>query len=493
MQNRLTKFQRILIVCGSVYVFVIWFGFFDLVLSDDQGESSFYNSIPLTCFTWAITIGIHSVYWKHTTKWSARTFYALMMLIIGSITYESVLLLVFEGPITERTRIEQGIEKSFAVAVELQQNNVETLTEQFCATEATIDIIEPPRVHVEQLMSKLQQMETELYNLQYVDKIEHSKTWKVNPKNGRLSLETTIQWITSGGCERYHTSENRESASEAQDLCKARLNSIKSKITELERRKAKLVEDIVGLREQIRLSTKDSDEARAKELSQAKIADRCALEVDKMNDWFTTELKGYGRKLLTTNTSIFTLSNCSDPNTKSTSIQTFKSNIAASLASRLEVDLTYLEDFYNDIIASKTGSDRKFYEDAYKAQRNAILALKDRKQEICEAWIFEYTTPHFFQKISTLDDIVSGKSYNWPERNYTDEDCQIMLNILKVPAPETGLCANKELQTPDTQQIKPVRVTEIPKSKRIYNIIIVTHFTLCFWGGLIPLLNRKRS
>ena len=240
------------------------------------------------------------------------------------------------------------------------------------------------------------------------------------------------------------------SASKAQETCNSGVVKRNEQIKEIDK-KIRKKEQEMGLKEgQIETSQEIQEKTEEKTGTIDKLKDSCIKEVATLQQWYEKGLKSYARKLTSNSVvgDVFTLEGCFDSKDiiKSCTKWEEGEKILGTLAeTTLQAKVNDFLDSEFDIksaILNQKIKENPNLEDEYRTQISALERIRDRKKQDCVSWCFEYREPNFFDRIRVLDHITNGKPPMWPQgRNYTENDCEQMVNTLKIPKPIAGRCS----------------------------------------------------
>lgn len=443
--NKMTRRARyalerstILFSVIALFDFMMWFILFNLIFNRGALSFSVINPIALLlagCMALVSMIFETSLFTADFTLFSRNAIRenplqtlglfttigirVLLILFAALITAEPFHLLMFNGPIKEISRVEQGIEKSVAIIDEIKENKV-TLVKSICNDDQEKEL----------LGDELKKLEAEYKELKdMIDAIKDGRA-TIYIETRENEIRQIIKWLKTEDC-RNKWIKRGNSAEDATNIC---LRAVSKRNKELQ----KLREDYKAAT--LKIADKETDlkqlEKKLEKLTDkksklAKAYQACESEVNLMDEWYTTGLKGYSRKIISTSSDaeVFTLSSCYDAKESLNQCADLEDQSADFLDIKFKERKAQLRD---------EGLETHILEARFKA----LSAVFERKKQYCTDWCFEYQEPHFFDQVRVLDQYVYGTSVQWPDRNYSLTDCHYMINVLRIPPPALGRCAS---------------------------------------------------
>ena len=479
-KNKLSKRALYAMEMASVIMIVIfcfdlslWFVLFNLILNKG-GEAFAIGVLTPFAVLLALCMATVSIIFEasiftadllkmDTKKWIALGSRILLVMVAARITAAPFHVLIFHGPIAERTRIEQGIEKGVFIAGELQDSR-SNLEKAICLNEGQEKLVEEDQGEIEEksklLSSSIEELEQNIEDLKYnpyKDKQrEFSRPLEEKPGQKVWTMKDGLDWAKSERCTNDYMDKKKTygglSYAEAKVKCKSlvitrqeRVDFLNKKIADIQGVINKKKKDAAGL-------VVEGEKADATRSELVKLNDECKKEVGKMENWYADGLKGYSRKLTSTSTesSVFTLTNCYNTSDVLKSCGTYRDGLKETsleqkvseyLDAKLKKQLEAL-DVEKQAQMATAPANSESLKNAFDAQKKAITALNEKKKQICSDWCFEYKPPNITKQILALDHMRFGEAPKWPEyQNYSLKDCQIMIDVLRIPVPDDGRCS----------------------------------------------------
>lgn len=475
--SKLTKRALYAMEMASVILTVIfcfdlalWFVLFNMILSKGAGSITIGAMTPIAGFlglcmaTVSIifeasifTSDLSKIDYKNGIAMSGRV---LLVIIAAFITAAPFHVLVFNGPISKRVRIEQGIEKGLYIAGELQDSE-STLVNAICNNDGQAGVVKEDRDEVvaksSVLRSEIQSLEDQIEDLRYEKYKDRSRSYdralERRPNGAKINtILGSLSWAKDD-CTTYYMSDKagKYSLKDAKIRCKSIRSTREAQRDFLHGKIAQVEVTLKKKKQEAGFVSADADKIDETRIEMAALKDSCASEVAKMESWYEDGLKGYSRKLTSSSagSNIFTLSNCYDTKDELKSCGSYRDGltetslekkVSSFLDEKLQKQLTNLD-------AAKTAQITSNPENAdalgkaFKVQSDALHSLTEKKKQICSEWCFEYRDPNFWEQIGALDHLIYGKKPMWPEgQNHTLKDCQIMIDTLRIPTPDNGRC-----------------------------------------------------
>ncbi len=470
-QRALYALERSTLLFTIIFLFdlTMWFFLFNLIFNN--GTLTFTTLNPMA-FGLAACMAVVSIIFETSlftadfddlsvhglfnTTWTTLTLSFTILIRLGLIMFAALVtaepfhILIFNGPIKEISRVEQGIEKSVAIVDELKDTQ-RTLADSICGDEEEVviatgkkDLSDKERREIE---NKIIEKKMEKDKVLYTKRGNNPRPWQRRDGEKKGTLIGNKEWhetSCAGWLYRKKIVEDESyTKTDARNACNGLARQDGTRIENLKVELSELNEDIRRLELRLKgVDTTGEDEIEA--LAEERQA--CINQVNLMHEWYLNGLKGYSRKIISTSSDaeVFTLSSCYNAEETLNRCADLEDKSTTFLNNLLQKELTSLdEQNINDNVRS--------------GRKKALEAVFQQRKQICSDWCFEYKEPHFFDQIRVLDQYIYGTAAQWPDRNYSLTDCHYMINVLRIPPPALGRCASFSKEENDADPLAEKR------------------------------------
>lgn len=495
-KRALYAMEKASIILGIIFIFdlALWFILLNMIFNSGalilSGYSPLAGILALCMASVSIIFESSIVSTDFSVKGPTTIFAILSRVIIvifaALVTAQPFHILVFDSEIEQRARIEQGIAKGVVMAQNLQKNDPEKVVQNLCSfdgkgKEDELVLVEHGK-QVDEASQNVADVNTAIHALQFTKKhylgsyktpkgatINYTtRTWK----GGGTDMSWYIRWGSGKSCLAYHTGTKGGFKSEAaaKSVCRERVRYTKARIKELESELATLQSKLAGakgLRQNIK---EDSPITISGDLE-----DACTQEANTYSDWLDTILPVYAEKLNTSDLGqdSFSLPHCTEKGLE---------KLEAQRNSRIE-EFKIEEERKTAPFAANSQAAIAI-QSKFETRRNIVNTLYENKVDACTTWEFNYASPPFFSRLRILSRIINGIPPQWPEREYSEIECDIMLDIFKYPTPNEGICAST-VQHSTTSGLKALQ----DQRKNEANALWWMYMFVSFIGIFVPLIS----
>lgn len=495
-KRALYAMEKASIILGIIFIFdlALWFILLNMIFNSGELILSGYSPLAgmlALCMASVSIIFESSIVSTDFSVKGPTTIFAilarvLLVIFAALITAQPFHILVFDSEIEQRSRIEQGIAKGVVMAYNLQKNDPKKVVQKLCSfdgkgKEDELVLAEHGK-QVDRASQQIGTINTQIHALQFTKKhylgsyktskgtsIPYTtRTWK----GGGADMSWYIRWGSGKSCLTYHTGKRGGFKSEAaaKSVCSDRVRYTKARIKELESELATLQSKLAGakgLRENIKEDTPIT--------ISGDLEDACTQEANTYSDWLDTILPVYAEKLNTSDLGqdSFSLPHCTEKGLEKLEAQ--KNSRIQEFKTEEEQKIAPFEANSQAAIAIQS---------KFETRRNIVNTLYENKIETCTTWEFNYAPPPFFSRLRILSRIINGIPPQWPEREYSETECTIMLDTFKYPTPNEGICTSTAKDSTDNglQALKDQRKKEADALWWMY-------FVVSFIGIFVPLIS----